>query len=257
VTAAQLIGIYEAYAKTWPDFEELIRRVTRAMVLPGDCVVDGGANIGEVTEFLANLVAPSGTVISFEPAPEVYAHLIARVETRALTGIVRPYQLALADRAGESSFAFVPQLHGYSGLRVRDYPVEVEIQRIVVSTVCLDQFRPLPGELTFIKLDLEGGEFHALRGGEHVLRQYRPFLVFEHGGVPTCRRYGYDGRELTSFLHGLGYVLFDIVGNEIGDATILDRGIEVYYYFAGHPAHARYSRFRTLMSDLARSVSGS
>jgi FkbM family methyltransferase len=218
-------------------------------------VVDGVANLGEVTEFLAAVGAPSGTVISFEPAPVVYARLLARVEAKSLTGVVRTHQVALADRPGESSFVFVPDLHGYSGLRVRDYPLQVPTQRITVSTACLDQFRPFPAELTFIKLDLEGGEFHALRGGEQVLRQYRPFVVFEHGGVPACRRYGYQGSDLSSFLDGLGYVLFDIVGNEIADASILDRGIEVYNYFAAHPAHPRYNRFRAVMNDLARSLS--
>jgi FkbM family methyltransferase len=259
MTTQQLLKIYDriydAHGGAWPDFEELIRRILRAVVRPGDCAIDGGANVGEVTEFLAELVGPSGNVVSLEPAPEVYGQLLARIQTKSLAGIVRPHQVALADRAGESSFVFVPQLHGYSGLQVRDYPFEVQTQLISVSTIRMDQLLPLPGDLSFIKLDLEGGEYHALRGGEQILRKYRPFVVFEHGGNPTYQRYGYEGEDLSSYFEGLGYILFDVVGNELSERAVLDLA-KVYYFFAAHPAHRRYDVFLAAMRELAESLVG-
>ena len=257
MTTEQLLAIYDRiyqnHGYAWPDFEALIRKVLGAMVEPGDCTIDGGANVGEVTEFLADLVGPSGAVVSFEPAPEVYEQLLKRIRDRGYVGVVQPHCGALSDSAGSSSFVFVPQLPGYSGLRVREYPFEVQTQLITVPTFCLDDFLPLSGELTFIKLDLEGGEYHALRGGEQMLRRYNPFIVFEHGGLETYRQYKYEGKDLWSFLDQLGYALYDVVGNGPAEAGVLDMN-KVYYFFAAHPAHARYDQFRAVMNDLARSL---
>jgi len=37
----------------------------------------------------------------------------------------------------------------------------------------------LPVDL--IKIDVEGGEFNVIKGGEEFLKKERPFLIFEHG----------------------------------------------------------------------------
>jgi ubiquinone/menaquinone biosynthesis C-methylase UbiE len=55
-----------------PEFEML-----SPMVSAGDWVLDVGANIGQYTLRLSELVGESGRVISFEPVPETFELLAA------------------------------------------------------------------------------------------------------------------------------------------------------------------------------------
>jgi len=83
----------------------------------------------------------------------------------------------------------------------------------VVRTVRLDGL--LEGALQpwrFIKLDLEGGEFHALQGAEQALARSHPVIVFENSREHAARAYGYDRYDYFSFFAGLSYRLYDLFG---------------------------------------------
>jgi hypothetical protein len=66
--------------------------------------------------------------------------------------------------------------------------------------------------LRFIKLDLEGGEYHAIRGGFSRIREDHPFIVFENGREEAAALYGYSRAEWFDLLASLGYSVFDLFG---------------------------------------------
>jgi len=101
---------------------------------------------------------------------------------------------------------------GYSGLKDRALPFEADKQTIEVPVDILDNYVADDARVTFIKADVEGGEFPALQGGIKTLEKHRPLVVFETGRAFSAQLYGYTKQDLFGFFQELGYELKDILG---------------------------------------------
>src|SRR5688572_14768172 len=75
-------------------------RLFRSLLRPGMTVVDVGANQGIFTLFCANLVGPTGSVIAFEPDPEMFSTLSNNVKANARHR-VELHNLALGSQEGQ------------------------------------------------------------------------------------------------------------------------------------------------------------
>jgi FkbM family methyltransferase len=139
------------------------RRLLARYLSSGSVVVDGGANIGIYSQFLARCVGPAGMVHSFEPDLENFARLRAVV---AGLPNVRINRLALSDKTGNALLYLSQQLN----VDHRAYPTEGETRRSVsIGSITLDDYFK-PGErVDLIKMDIQGYELHALRGANRVL----------------------------------------------------------------------------------------
>jgi FkbM family methyltransferase len=167
-------------------------------ILKGDSnCVDIGAHEGSILRLMLE-GAPKGQHFAFEPLPDFAERL------RALFPQVRIFELALSDTAGQVSFYRVVTNPGYSGLRRRDYPSQLEeIHVITVQTERLDNLIPDDLAVAFIKIDVEGAEMQVLRGAAGVIKRCRPFIVFEHG-LGAADHYGTTPAEVYDFLSQCG-----------------------------------------------------
>jgi FkbM family methyltransferase len=193
-------------------FERIIQSFYSKVVRPGDVVIDGGAHTGRHAVPLARLVGDAGRVVAFEPLPMAAAQLAEVLEATGLASRVRIRPEALGPERGRHEFFVVNNMLEFSGLTKRSYVDFVANEtRIEVQVETLDHAMTDPGgPVTFIKLDLEGGEFRALQGAERLLTEGAPCCVFENGlGVSAG---GYDADEFFGFFHRVGYVLHDIFG---------------------------------------------
>jgi Flp pilus assembly protein TadD len=153
------------------------------------------------------------------------------------------HEQALSDRIEDVSFNWVKNAWGLSGLRSRDYgTVNPEIETLHTRTTTIDS---LPdGEWTrwrFCKLDLEGGEFNALRGARRAVERHRPVIVFEHFIDQGARHYDYTKEEWFSFFQTLGYDLFDLHGREYGFENWGDPSVP--WYLIAAPARSDDAEF--------------
>jgi hypothetical protein len=55
-----------------------------------------------------------------------------------------------------------------------------------------------------MKMDIEGGEFHALQGAQEVLSRFRPVIVAELNAVCLARDHR-KPEDVLALLRGLGY----------------------------------------------------
>jgi FkbM family methyltransferase len=193
--------LYGAF-KTYADRAE--RTVLARYLSPGCVVVDGGANIGIYSRFLAKCVGPSGGVHSFEPSPDNFARLSV---ASAKFPNVRLNQLALSDKTGESALYISDDLN----VDHRAYETDGEPRRIVaIRSIRLDDYFK-PGErVDFIKLDIQGFELHALRGGDRTLADnpaIRLLLEFWPYGLKCA---GASGEDLLGFLREKGFHCFTV-----------------------------------------------
>lgn len=176
---------------------EVMRRILR----PDSCCVDGGAHSGKILQEMVGM-APSGTHFAFEPLPYLAAYLRRRFPS------VRIYEAAISDYRGRATFVHVENDPAYSGLQPRLYDRSDPVLReIHVNVVRLDDVIPEQQPVAFIKLDLEGGEFHALQGAVRTIYRSRPIIVFEAGSTSTGQ-YGVGPEEIYQLItRQLGYCL--------------------------------------------------
>ncbi len=154
--------------------------------------IDAGANHGR---FLQHMVqrAPRGRHFAWEPIPALAEAL------RVTYPDVEIHQAALYDEAGESTFTYVPEDTGYSGLRERAYPRDFETQQITVPLERLDDVVGDDYVPHLMKVDVEGAELQVFRGGLNTIARHKPVIVFEHG-PGAADRYGTTPEALYDLL---------------------------------------------------------
>ena len=143
------------------DFEEM--GFVLHVLGEGDCLVDIGANVGTYSILAAG--AGGAHVLSFEPAPATFAHLVDNVRLNRLENKVTALNLGLGSKAGKLRFStLLDTTNHILADNEQDEPsIEVKIER-------LDTYLENIGGRPFvIKLDVEGFEAEVLAGGSKVL----------------------------------------------------------------------------------------
>jgi FkbM family methyltransferase len=177
----------------------------RERLAPGDEVYDVGANVGFFTNMMSRRVGALGKVRAFEPNPPVFEDLRRIVILNQLTN-VDLYPVAVSDSEGGAVFNQI--LSGdvtreASGLAVGGHNQTILPSAISVATTTLDLVQaatPTPPSL--IKIDVEGAEFHVLRGMRRVLAEHHPKLVIEfHLDSAGC----FDHLTMEDFLKTYDY----------------------------------------------------
>jgi FkbM family methyltransferase len=184
--------------RTMRDDEAL--RLLLALTLPAEAnCVDIGANAGTLLRHMVRY-APHGHHIAFEPLPNRAAEL------RGAFPDVDVRQAAVASVSGTRRFTRVVAADTRSGFDVDGYDGQ-QVEELEVDVCTLDEALPADYVPALIKLDVEGAEYEALRGGLRVLTEHQPTVVFEH-----------DARGDTSGVFGLlagtaGLRIFDMDGD--------------------------------------------
>jgi FkbM family methyltransferase len=164
-----------------------------------DIFFDIGANAG----IYSVLFATKGLVpeiVAFEPDPGNYAHLLANLHVNRLTGRVRTLPLAVGAEAAEVELMEAGgHNRGESWIAHPDKPPEEApgVASHRVRQIRFDDEFSIAGKTLVIKMDVEGSEFHALRGMERTLRDNRCYLQVE--------LYSDRFEELKALFERLGY----------------------------------------------------
>jgi len=192
--------IYRAWKACFRD-QRLEINIARALIRPGDLVIDAGANKGAYLYWLRKFAGESGTVVAYEPQPELAAYL-REICQRFRWKNVEIHALALSDRAGKSML-HVPGTGVSPGASLESSVLEkMEGNRFECLLDTLDQQLVNRGGTAFLKVDVEGHELALFRGAVQTLRRDRPALLFECEGRHLSR---HTVRDVFTFLQDLGY----------------------------------------------------
>lgn len=179
------------------------------LVKPGMTVLDVGAHCGYFSVLLADLVGPSGKLLSFEPNPPMAELLRRTIAVNGFDGRTTVYELALGDANGSATLD-VPKnepknAHVVKGA-VGPGMVEVPLRRADDIADALDA--------DFIKIDAEGAEQAIWKGLNGVLSRNRPLtILLEFAAVRYDNPAGFLDEILSRGFH-LGEV--DLVGGVQG-----------------------------------------
>src|SRR5215216_1294268 len=168
---AQLSDTQGALLYVYGTAEPIGRALFVELLEPGAVVVDVGANVGEFTLTAAAAVGLQGTVLAFEPQPEVFRLISESVRHNGLKN-VRLVQAAVSDRSGEATL-FWPE-SGNSGIAsLANTATGISVG---VSSVTLDDVveSKQVGRVDVLKVDVEGHEPQVLDGGIKMLKTHKP-----------------------------------------------------------------------------------
>lgn len=167
---------------------------------PGDTAVDVGAHKGAYSYWMRRAVGPGGRVYAFEPQPELAAALQALAAASGYDNL-RVENLALSSSAGTMTLtvpggrtspgASLETGAGAGGGAGTAYPVAV---------TTLDDYFDAAGRagIRLLKCDAEGHELEVFRGGQRLLEEARPSLLFE------CERRHRGGDSVETVFRWLG-----------------------------------------------------
>lgn len=205
---------------TWPDrrrHPELadvwhegarLDALLRHLISPASNCIDIGCHIGSVLSLMIRC-APDGTHRAIEASPAKAALLQRRypgVDIRSVAVSDTPGTVTFYDVVGQSGFSGLrrpvhhdPDDPGAAGT-VHSYDVACEtLDRLFVT----DTTDAVPVDL--MKIDVEGAELPALRGGAQLLEKFRPDIVFECAEETGLEAFDYTRADLHDFLTDTGY----------------------------------------------------
>lgn len=172
-----LHGIYDL------SVSEGILRLLRS----GDSYADIGANVGYTALLASTVLSESSRIHAFEPHPTTLDNLKENLGLNSCKAIVYPF--GLSNVGGSGKIHAMEDGHlGAAKLGVEGIPVN------------LRRLDDLQLEIDFIKIDVEGHELMALKGGKRTLQSVRD-LIFEDESL---------NENVRKFLQDLGFKLFKI-----------------------------------------------
>ncbi|HEY9208099.1 MAG TPA: FkbM family methyltransferase [Acidovorax sp.] len=197
-------------------FEPEVLLALRQCIQPGSVVLDIGANVGYFTAHMSQLVGSAGLVHAFEPEPRNFSLLSRNVAANHLRNVVL-HPMALGDREDTG----VLHISDFSGGMHRLYPsnccgdatIKVPIRR-------LDSMFS-PGQISVIKIDVEGFEPFVLSGAQKLLDGQDVKIISEYCPPAMLEA----GASLVTFLEQLiqwGFQAYEPGGSHLEWAVLLD-----------------------------------
>lgn len=160
--------------------------------------VDVGAHDGKILALFIKH-CPLALHNAFEPLPHLFRLLV-----RKYGSACQVYKLALSNKTGTASFNYVMSNAAYSSLlRRSDIQNEMEAS-IEVEMDLLDHIISPNITIALIKIDVEGGELDVLHGAKKIIKNYRPYILFEFGKGGS-EAFGVTSEMMYTFFQEAGY----------------------------------------------------
>lgn len=189
------------------------RFLVASLLRPGMRIIDVGANIGYYLLMFERAVGPAGEVICIEPSPENLIELKTNIEKNAFRN-VRLFQEALG--AEEGTVAIKSGING----GIADSGQGAYRTRICSLDVLVKD------HIDFLKIDVDGYEWHVLKGARGLIERDRPILFLEFHPL-LIDQFGGGWQELLDFLRCF---YSDIAFYDVPDHLSLFRKIVVRYF---------------------------
>lgn len=167
-------GFDDAYLKgigLYHRNDEAYCHLLRSLTPPSSTILDVGANIGK-TVIQAACAQPGASIFAFEPGARNYDKLLDNISANSIENVI-PVFAAVGDQ-NIGAVAFNDN-SAWGGV-IDGGPVTEK------SPPCIrldDYMERRGGDIRWIKIDVEGYEWEALRGMERLNKEFRPAVFLE------------------------------------------------------------------------------
>ena len=193
----------------WLGKEE--RTLFQRWIRPGMVVVDVGANLGLYSLLFSKLVGSSGSVIAFEPEPDMFEALARNCERNAAGNIVLVNQ-ALGSTPGTALLSR-SLVHGGDNRLALGHKAGFS-RMVPVQVVTLDEAIG-QRRVDFIKIDVQGWEGEVFRGMEGVLANNPDLQIYFEFWPRGLTNAGSSPAELLGRLRDRGFHLAAQIKGEL------------------------------------------
>lgn len=186
--------------KTVQDRHEIA--LLKAMLKPGDTVLDIGANIGFYARLLSEIVGPRGQVHCFEPDPINFAHL--QENCRQLKNVH-----ILNKAVGPKTETI--RIYTSKKLNVdhRTYEPEEYDQVLDIEAINIDAYvKEKQIRVNLIKMDIQGFEMQAIQGMTELLRNTPQISLLSEFWPYGLRKAGSSASAYFSYLEEQGFRVY-------------------------------------------------
>jgi FkbM family methyltransferase len=177
----------------WRANDQLAEYYVARLCAPGKVFIDGGAHIGSISGAVQRH-CPQARIVAVEAIPIKAQRLARRFPNIVVVNC------ALAEASGDIEFYVDLDDSAWSTLAKNDR----RVTPVIVQARLLDEMGEY-GSVDVIKLDLEGAELGALRGGENLINRDRPLIMYESGPSEFM---GYSKIDMFEWLAAKDYLIF-------------------------------------------------
>ena len=142
----------------------------KANISPGQTVLDIGSFLGTYAVFEALWTSPGGRVVAFEPTPDSCRWIETHARFNGVADHLQVVQAVVGESSGQTRFRVDP-IEPYRNT-VAEAELNPAASDIQVPVVTVDEFcarsnlRP-----DWIRMDVQGFEFHVLRGARQTIAE--------------------------------------------------------------------------------------
>jgi FkbM family methyltransferase len=204
--------------------------LAKAAADPGGSLFDIGAHCGLISALWC-AAKPDNRVFSFEPSPALSRRLAEIRDLNRFGERMQLNQIGIGEAEGATTMlmdpvgGFVQSRHFDNTMWGAPESIEVQIETIESASAAR---QVVPG---FIKLDIEGYEYEAIKGSASFLARHRPVIFLElHLNYLEERKIA--ARSVVELLEEAGYSFFTYAGAAVKAAAIFDSPLGIYHVVA-------------------------
>ncbi|KAF3636032.1 putative methyl-CpG-binding domain-containing protein 10-like [Capsicum annuum] len=190
-----------------PDISVTIQEFLEKMKGKNGIVIDVGANVG-MASFAAAVMGFK--VLAFEPVFENLQKICEGIYFNRVGELVEVYEAAVSDHNGNITFHKLVGRLDNSAVSATGAKLafksneEIEVQ---VKTIPLDEVIQETERVLLIKIDVQGWEYHVLKGASKILSRKKgeaPYLIYEED-ERLLQASNSSTKEIREFLRSVGY----------------------------------------------------
>jgi FkbM family methyltransferase len=160
--------------------EPISTKLVSKLIKKGMTCLDIGANIGYYVLLESKLIGEKGNIIAIEPSPENFEYLQKNIKLQNTTKI-QALNIAAGNREGKIRF-LVYENASNSGMVIPDGAEQKwpgKIIEVPVKTIDSLLKEVNVKTIDFLRMDVEGYEFHIFEGMQETLKQSKPIIQIE------------------------------------------------------------------------------
>jgi FkbM family methyltransferase len=194
------------------EYEPHLSRIFRQYIRPGMQVLDIGANMGYFSLLAASLVGPHGGVYSWEPS----SNNVRMLRASQIVNHFRNIEIVQAAAGAQTGLLhYFPNSSNGTVSAINEAKPEDLAHAETVMALRIDDLIPQNAMIGFVKIDVEGYEYEALRGAQQTICRCRPIIASEFCPSSLRSASGISGEDFLQFLVQLGYDLSVIDGDKL------------------------------------------